>query len=343
MSSNPNAEYDWNWHPELPRTALWGALIATGQPELAELLLKSGANPTDGVSTHIAAGSGNVAALELLYRFGVNVNGIPGGVPPLAYILGWMRPDDISGAKWLLEHGADPNLAWAQSGESPLHVAAQRLDVKTVELLVSHGADVNRRRPDGRTAHTLAALHGNDEVAAWLLRHGAKNELSRIDRFVAACTFGNKAQAGSLLKEHPNLRNELRPEHHLMMHTPAERGDAQTLETMLQCGFDPNVKDSNGVEALHRASMGGHVEAVKVLLAKGASVNAVDGMFAATPLVWACEGWRHTSQNGADHVEVARLLLAAGSPREWVAPEKAPDPEGTQDRLAELCQAAEAP
>jgi ankyrin repeat protein len=343
MGSNPNAEYDWNWHPELPRTALWGALIATGQPELAELLLKSGANPTDGVSTHIAAGSGNVAALELLYRFGVNVNGIPGGVPPLAYILGWMRPDDISGAKWLLEHGADPNLAWAQSGESPLHVAAQRLDVKTVELLVSHGADVNKRRPDGRTAHTLAALHGNDEVAAWLLRHGAKDELSRIDRFVAACTFGNKAQAGSLLKEHPNLRNELRPEHHLMMQTPAERGDAQTLETMLQFGFDPNVKDSNGVEALHRASMGGHVEAVKVLLAKGASVNAVDGMFAATPLVWACEGWRHTSQNGADHVEVARLLLAAGSPREWVAPEKAPDPEGTQDRLAELCRAAEAP
>jgi len=179
-------------------------------------------------------------------------------------------------------------------------------------------------------------------VATWLLRHGARDELSRIDRFVAACTSGSKAQADSLLKEHPNLRNELRPEHHLMMHTPAERGDAQILETMLQCGFDPNAKDSNGVEALHRASMGGHVEAVKVLLAKGASVNAVDGMFAATPLVWACEGWRHTSQNGADHVEVARLLLAAGSPREWVAPEKAPDPEGTQDRLAELCRAAEA-
>src|SRR5262249_21326177 len=68
-------------------------------------------------------------ASDLLSRFGVNVNGIPGGgVPPLAYILGWMRPDDISGAKWLLEHGADPNLAWAQSGETPLHVAAQPLE-----------------------------------------------------------------------------------------------------------------------------------------------------------------------------------------------------------------------
>ena len=43
LGSNPNAEYDWNWHPELPRTVLWGALIATGQPELAELLLERAA------------------------------------------------------------------------------------------------------------------------------------------------------------------------------------------------------------------------------------------------------------------------------------------------------------
>src|SRR5467141_2091426 len=59
LGANPNAEYDWNWHPELPRTALWGALIAIGHQELAQVLLESGANPTDGVSMHIAAGSGN--------------------------------------------------------------------------------------------------------------------------------------------------------------------------------------------------------------------------------------------------------------------------------------------
>jgi ankyrin repeat protein len=341
LGANPNAEYDWNWHPELPRTALWGALIAIGHQALAQVLLESGANPTDGVSMHIAAGSGNVAALDLLHQFGANVNGIPGGVPPLAYILGWTRPEDCDGVRWLLQHKADPNLSWAQSGEAPLHVAAQRLDVRTVELLVKYGADVSTRRPDGRTPHALAALHGNDQVAAWLLRHGAKDELSPLDRFVAACASGNKGQAYSLLKDHSNLRNGLCAEHHLMMHTPAEHGDAKILETMLECGFDPNVKDSNGVMALHRAAMGGHVEAVRVLLAHGASVNGLDGMFAATPLVWACEGWRHGSQDGADHVEVARLLLAAGSPRAWAAPEKAPDPEGTQERLAELCRAAE--
>jgi ankyrin repeat protein len=343
LGANPKAEYDWNWHPELPRTALWGALIAMGHQELAGVLLESGANATDGVSMHIAAGSGNVQALELLHRFGAHVNGIPGGVPPLAYILGWARPEDISGVRWLLEHKADPNLAWAQTGEAPLHVAAQRLDVAIVELLVSHGADVNKRRPDGRTAHTLAALHGNEQVTEWLLRHGAKDELSLLDRFVSACSSGDFARAMALLTEHSNLRNQLRTEHHLMMHTPAERGDAKVLETMLESGFDPNAKDSNGVTALHRAAMAGRVDAVRVLLAKGASIDALDGMFAATPLVWACEGWRHGPRAGADHVDVARLLVAAGSPREWVAPEKAPDPEGTQERLIELCRAAEAP
>src|SRR5436190_480893 len=42
--ANPNAEYLWNWHPELPRTALWGALIAMDHIPLAEALLKSSAN-----------------------------------------------------------------------------------------------------------------------------------------------------------------------------------------------------------------------------------------------------------------------------------------------------------
>ena len=341
--ANPNAEYHWNWHPELPRTALWGALIDMGHLELAELLLKSGANPTDGVSMHIAAGSGNVRALELLYRFGANVNGIPGGVPPLRYILGWASPEGVPTIRWLLEHGADPNLPWAQSGDAPLHIAAQRWNVAMVELLVSHRADIHQRRSDGRTAHTVAALHGNADIAQWLLDHGARDELSPLERFISACTLGDRARAESMLTIDPKVRSELRIEHHLMMHVPAERGDSMVLETMLDCGFDPNTKDSDGVTALHRAAMAGRVDAVRVLLAHGASVNALDGMFAATPLVWACEGWSHDPrQAGADHVAVARLLLMAGSPREWMAPEKAPDPEGTQECLLELCRAADA-
>jgi ankyrin repeat protein len=170
LGANPNAEYHWNWHPELPRTALWGSICAVGHLPLAEVLLKAGANPTDGVSMHIAGGGGNTAALDLLHRYGVKMNGIQDEVPPLVYMMLWA--DNPAGPNWLLEHGADPNLAWGEAGEAPLHVAARRWDVPMVERLLRNGADVLRHRADGATAHTLAELHGNTDIAACRLRTG---------------------------------------------------------------------------------------------------------------------------------------------------------------------------
>jgi hypothetical protein len=339
--ANPNAEYHWNWHPELPRTALWGAICASRHLPLAEVLLEAGANPTDGVSTHIAGGGGNIDALELLHRYGVNVNGIPGGVPPLVHMMLWS--EDPTGPYWLLEHGADPNLAWGVDGEAPLHVAARRWDVPMVERLVARGGDVSQRRGDGTTPHTLAELHGHAEIAAWLLAHGASNELSELDRFIAACARADRAGAEALLADRPSLRTELRPEHHLMLHRPAESGNAAVLDTMLACGFDTDARDKDRVTPLHRAAMGGHADAVRVLLTYGADVNAKDGMFSAAPIVWAVEGRSSANHPGANHVEVARRLIAAGSSIEWTPPEGAPAPERTLEGLAALVKSAEGP
>ncbi len=126
-----------------------------------------------------------------------------------------------------------------------------------------------------------------------------------------------------------------------MLHRPAESGNAAVLETMLGCGFKPEAKDQDNVTPLHRAAMGGHVEAVRVLLKYGADVNAQDGMFSASPLVWAVEGRSTSSVAGADHVGVARLLIASGSPLDWTPPEGAPGPERTLEGLAELRRDAE--
>jgi ankyrin repeat protein len=340
LGADPDAEYHWDWHPELPRTALWAALCTVGHLPLAEALLDAGARPTDGVSAHITAGGGNIAALELLHRHGLDVNGIPGGVPPLLHALLWST--DSTGLYWLLDHGADPNLPWGADGEAPLHVAARRWDVAMVDRLVQHGADVHRRRADGLTPHTLAELQGNEAVARRLLELGARDELSPLERFVAASARGDAAAARAMLEAQPSLRAELRPEHHLLLHRPAESGRADQLEAMLAGGFEVNARDRDGVTPLHRAAMAGSPDAVRVLLAHGADVAALDGMFAATPLVWATEGRGHAAP-GSDHVAVARLLIAAGSPLDWTAPPGAPDQERTHDALLDLRRAAEAP
>jgi ankyrin repeat protein len=138
-----------------------------------------------------------------------------------------------------------------------------------------------------------------------------------------------------MLRTHPNLPRQLRHEQHLMLHRPAESGNAAALETMLARGFDPRATDKDGVTALHRAAMAGHPAAVKLLLTFGAPVDALDGMFAAPPLVWAVEGRGH-AQPDADHVAVARLLIDAGSPVDWTPPPASPGPERTLEGLRNL-------
>ena len=87
--------------------------------------------------------------------------------------------------------------------------------------------------------------------------------------------------------------------------------------------------------------MAGQAEAVRVRISYGASVNAADGMFSGSPLLWASHGWNnHRDVRG--YVDVARLLIGAGASREWIPPEKMPDPEAAQEELAELVRAAEA-
>jgi hypothetical protein len=48
------------------------------------------------------------------------------------------------------------------------------------------------------------------------------------------------------------------------------------------------------------------------------------------------EGRSNAKHRGADHVGVARLLIVAGSPLEWMPPDGAPSPERTQEGLAQL-------
>jgi ankyrin repeat protein len=197
-------------------------------------------------------------------------------------------------------------------------VVAANWGVDLAGFLVEHGADVTRRRADGRSPYAVAELNGNRAVADWLLAHEAPGDLPEVDRLVAACSRGDRAAATALLEARPALRDELGPEHYGAFYRAAERNDVPALEAMLACGFDPNRGDESiGKTVLHVAAMEGWPEAVRVLLAHGASVSARDREFKAQPLVWAAEGSRSRKRAGRDHAAAGRLLLDAGSPVEW--------------------------
>jgi len=269
------------------------------------------------VTLPLAAAAGNLAALDLLFAHGADVNRpwATDGSAPLYAILHWAKTPE--GPRWLLEHGAEPDPLFAENGETPLHVVAASWDVSLAEELVNRGADIARPRADGRTPYAVAELNGNRDMAAWLLAHGAPDRLSDADRLVSTCSRGEKAAALAMLDARPDLRRAIVPEHYPAFYRAAERNDTEALEAMLACGFDPDQPDASiGKTALHVAAMEGWPDAVRVLLAHGASVTVRDREFKAQPLIWAAEGSR-TPRKDRDHAAVGRLLLNAGSPVDW--------------------------
>jgi ankyrin repeat protein len=338
LGADPNLRFPW-LHHGVRRPVLWGATRSTRVFALAELLLRAGASPDDGVTLPLAAASGDVAVLDLLFAHGAHVDQpwATDGAATLYAILHWSATP--VGVRWLLEHGASPDPVFPANGETPLHVVARRWDVDTAELLVRHGADVGHRRADGRTPYAVAELNGNRAVAEWLLEHGASGNLSEIDRLVAAGSRGDRAKVEAMVAERPALRDEIEPDHYVALYQAAERGDVPALEALLACGFDVNKGDDEiGKTVLHAASMEGWPDAVRVLLAHGASVDVRDREFKGQPLVWAAEGSMSTKRAGRDHATVGRLLLEAGSPTDWNA---GPEPsEGLLEVLEEWGRAA---
>ena len=332
LGVDPNTRFPW-LHHNVRRPVLWGAARHAQSLALVNVLLDAGADPNDGVTLPLSASAGDIPVLEALLARGANVDQrwATDGSTALYAILHWSRTAD--GVLWLLAHGADPNSVFTENGETPLHVAARAWDVPVVESMVAHGADIARRRADGRTPYAVAELNGNRAVADWLLAHGASPELLDVDRLVAACSLGDRATAEALLATNPGLQSEITDDHYNAFHQAAERNDVRALEAMLKAGFDPNRPDGSiGKTALHSAAMEGWPDAVRVLLAHGASVHIRDREFDGQPLIWAAEGSRQ-GREGRDFAAVGKLLLDAGSPVEWKAPEPEPA-EGISEIVA---------
>lgn len=323
--ADPNTSYLLNGDPKQPLSALWAAACHSRNSPLARLLLESGANPNDGESVYHAAENGDVAMLDALAQYGGEADGGRGADKwsntPLYFILGHyagMAHDDAvrRGAKWLLDHGADPNrVCYAEkSGETPLHAAARHWDVPMIELLAQHGANLRARRADGRTAFALASLHGNTDIVEWLRAHDGADELSGGERLLAACARGDRAKVEAMLRAEPKLRDvSQQPGAIRLFFDIARRKGTASLETMLACGFDAKATDAMGATALHWAAFTGNAAAARMLVAHGAPVNARDNTYRSQPLGWADYAEYNRHNPAGDYAGVALALLEGGA------------------------------
>jgi ankyrin repeat protein len=294
-----------------------------GNAGLVRLLLEHGANPNDGESIYHAAERNHRAVLELLLEHGAEISAAhPHWTnTALYYLVGHRDEQPMSasaneGVRWLLEHGADPNVPSYASRETPLHrVAAFGRAAPLAHLLLEHGADPTQPRADGRTPHDLAVRAGNTAVAELLRERGAAGDLRPVDAFLGACAVGDETRARLLLGANPALLDTLTStEREVLVHA-AGHGRVEAVRVLIALGFAVETESREGGTPLHWAAWNGRVETVRLLLERGAPVNVRDRRFGSSPLAWAAHGSKHCRTADDDYIAVTDLLLEAGVDR----------------------------
>ena len=171
----------------------------------------------------------------------------------------------------LLAAGADPN-QHENDGFPPLIAAFDRDphdDLHDLlELLLKAGADPNQHGINDHTALHLAAARGDLRTVEILLAHGADaNEITRIDDMETPLEVA--ASAG-----HQHIVARLKPlTTRLDWERASREGDIRTLDRMLGAGYDIDKRDGYSQTALMRAAHSGQRDAVEWLIARGAELN----------------------------------------------------------------------
>ena len=158
-------------------------------------------------------------------------------------------------------------------GSSLVADAAAKGDVGAVRELLQRSEDVNAPQPDGATALHWAAY---------------RDDLAMADVLIAAAA---NASARSREGSTP-------------LSLAAVNGSAAMIGKLIKAGADPNEPGPHGETPLMFASRNGSLDAIRILLANKAQVNAIESLRGTTPLMWAAE---------QSHAAAVRLLIENGA------------------------------
>ena len=321
------------------------AVAGAPNPAVTRLLLEHGARPDDHV-LYLAAFESDHECLRLLLPYAPDIAATTALSAPIS-------TGDVAGVRLLLDAGADPNqlLDAGLLGESheqsppvrPLSAAiVMQAGPELTGLLLEYGAAPDVPGPDGRTPYQQAVRTGQDQVAELLAQHGASTALSSADEFLAACRRADRAAATAVLAASPDLAARLTTEDHQALADAADHGHTEAVRLMLDLGFPPGARSErdNGATALHLAAAAGSAGTVRLLLDRGAGIEARDTAWNSTPLEWAMvgSGMRLGHDPDPDWPATVRTLLDAGASAGGIVL-AADDPKPPSSEVAALLRA----
>lgn len=152
-------------------------------------------------------------------------------------------------------------------GQTPLHVACERLSLDAVRDILVLEPDVSARSDDGRTPLDAAFAHPGSPVAAaiaeLLVSRNASSSTEEFSYFIRAVRDTNYARARFA-------------EGATVLHEAVRFNHLGFLQFFLDRGVPVDARNASGATALHDAMRLGSMNAATMLLDKGADPNAKD-------------------------------------------------------------------
>ena len=297
------AEYLIGAHPQCvgvrggQSTMAIHAALYRGHFSIARLLIEKSedVNSRDDDSLtplHIAAQRGYFAPVALLHSIGADASARKPDHSPSLFMASKNARDDrtptslhlasvtenLKTVQLLIERGADLD-AMDVTQSTPLHLALVNENFDIVKLLIQHGADVNVPYHKELTPLHLAAVSGSSDVIKLILQKTAdinSQDDSKSTSLHLAADSGSLEVVRLLLDYEANV-NARDNKRSTPLHLASRRGSFDLVQLLLERGADPNAQNEKGWTALHIASQKGAVKVVQCLLERGANANIGDG------------------------------------------------------------------
>ncbi len=238
-------------------------------------------DPKAGDDLLSAAISGDVNQVDELINAGVDVNyinkdgqsaltvsfmGLTDGEASRRYRRNIDQVIDI-----LISHGANPNVGKL----TPLMLAAALKKLHILNSLIKHGAELNHAAEDGATALFLASIKSDstidseDEKCAIALIQAGSDVTCRHESgataLQAAAESGFNSVVRAILEGAPSLIHIYDNDDFTPLMAAARAGHDMVVSTLLNCGADASIKDSEGLTAADYANQNGHMDIAEMI------------------------------------------------------------------------------